>query len=65
MQIHVVQPGHSIEQFYHDLASTKIQGTQGKTLKSAYLSRSKDGFDQVELSVATDEAVSLFGGFLR
>ena len=59
------QPGHSIEQFYHDVASARIQGTQGITSKSAYLSRSKDSLDKVELSVALDEAVSLFGGFLR
>ena len=60
------QPGRSIEQFYHDVASAKIQGTctQGITLKSAYLSHSKDDLDKVELSVAIDEAVSLFGGFL-
>ena len=59
------QPGRSIEQFYHDVASSKIQGTQGITLKSAYLSRSKDSLDEVELFVALDEAVSLFGGFLH
>ena len=53
------QPGRSIEQFYHDVASAKKQGTQGITLKSTYLGRSKDSLDKVELSVALDKAVPL------
>ena len=64
------QPGRSIKQFFHDVAATHIEGssqsqTQILNLECAYLGRSKDNLDQIELSVALDAAVPLLGGFLR
>ena len=63
------QPGCSIKQFFHDVAVTHNEGSsQSQTqinLECAYLGRSKDNLDQIELSVALDAAVPLFGGFLR
>ncbi len=65
--LHMGQPGHTVEQFFHDVAATHIESTSSTRiiLERAYLGRSKDNLDQIDLSVTLDSAVPLFGGFLR
>ena len=56
-----------MEQFFNDVAWAKIQSTSSTTIEliSAYLGRSKERTDEVELSIQLDLAVANYGGYLR
>ena len=51
--LQIGEPGRTVEQFFHDVAWAKIQSTTSMMIEliSAYLSRSKESFDEVELSI--------------
>ena len=65
--LQIGEPGRTVEQFFHDVAWAKIQSTNSTTteLISAYLGRSKESLDEVELSIRLDLAVATYGGYLR
>ena len=58
------EPGITVEQFFHDVAWAKIQSTSSTTIEviSAYLGRSKESLDEIELSIRLDLAVATYGG---
>ena len=51
--LQIAEPGRTVEQFFHDVAWAKIQSTSSPTIEliSVYLGRSKEGLDEVELSI--------------
>ena len=61
------EPGRTVEQFFHDVAWAKIQSMSSTTIEliSAYLSRSKESLDEIELSIRLNLAVATYGGYLR
>ena len=66
--IHIGEPGRTVEQFFHDVAVSHIESSSSISnikLDCAYLGRSKESLDQIELSIQLDLAVAVFGGFLR
>ena len=65
--LQIGEPGRTVEQFFHDVAWAKIQSTSSTTIEliSAYLGRSKESLDEVELSIQLDLAVATYGGYLR
>jgi len=65
--LQIGEPGRTVEQFFHDVAWAKIQSTSSTTIEliSAYLGRSKESLDEIELSIRLDLAVATYGGYLR
>ena len=65
--LQIGEPGRTVEQFFHDVAWTKIQSTSSTTIEliSAYLGRSKESLDEIELSIRLDLAVATYGGYFR
>lgn len=61
--LQIGQPGRTVEQFFHDVAVAKIQGTSAMTIEliSAYLGQSKESLDEIELSIQLDLAVAIYG----
>lgn len=57
-----VESGVTVQQFYDEKVVSKLSGEQ--KLESAYLGKSKDSLDSIELSLVLDSAVALFGPFL-
>ena len=65
--LQIGEPGRTVEQFFYDVALAKIQSTSSTTIEliSAYLGRSKESLDEIELSIQLDLAVATYGGYLR
>ena len=61
------EPGRTVEQFFHDFVMAKVQVMSAMTVEliSAYLGRSKESLNEIELSIQLDLAPSTNGGYLR
>ena len=59
----VERSGVTIQQFYDEKITCKLSGKE--QLDSAYLGKSKESLDSIELCLALDSAVALFGPLLR
>ena len=63
------EPGISVEQYFERKVFQEIQNVKNPPkeleLESAFLGRSKDSLDRIELSLVLEIAASLFGHFLK
>ena len=62
------ESGITVQQFYDDTIVSKMEGgsTSGELeLDSAFLGKSKESLDRIDLSLSLDSAIALFGPFLR
>ena len=59
------ESGITIQQFYDEKIVCKVQELNEMDLESAFLGKSKESLDKIELSLSLDSAIHLFGPFLR
>ena len=60
-------PGRTIEQYFHDVVAGHIDSSSRTcvVLQDAFLGRSKDNLDQIDMGILLCLAVTSFGGYLR
>ena len=58
------ESGITIQQFYDKTIVCKVQELNEMDLESAFLGKSKDSLDKIELSLSLDSAIHLFRPFL-
>ena len=60
-------PGLTIEQHFHDIVAVHIDSSSRTcvVLQDAFLGRSKDNLDQIDMGILLSLAVTSFGGYLR
>ena len=60
-------PGRTVEQFFHDVAAPLVQSSSKSymNLDKAFLGRSKDHLDEIDLQIVLDVAVCSFGAYVR
>ena len=65
--LQIGEPDRTVEQFFHDVETAKIQGTSATAMEliSAYLGHSKETLDEIDLSIQLDLAVATYGGKLQ
>ena len=54
-----------MKQFFEDSIATRLNVTDRLELESAFLGKSKDALDEIDITLTLDTAVPLFGPFLR
>ena len=59
------ESGITVQQFYDEKIVTQFSVSDEMDLESAFLGKSKDSLDKIELSISLDRAIQLFGPFLR
>ena len=59
------ESGITVQQFYNERLLCKLKEPHEMELQSAFLGKSKDSLDKIELSLHLDSAIPLFGHFLR
>ena len=59
------ESGITIQQFYAEKIVCKVHELNEMDLESAFLGKSKESLDKIELSLSLDSAIHLFGPFLR
>ena len=59
------ESGITIQQFYDEKIVCKVQELNEMDLESAFLGKSKESLDKIELSLLLDSVIHLFGPFLR
>ena len=66
--LQVGRPGHTIQQFYHDVAAPLIASSSQSNsyyLDKAFLGRSKTELDEIDMQIPLDVAIASYGGFVR
>ena len=60
-------PEQTIEQYFHDVVAGHIDSSSHTcvVLRDAFLGRSKDNLNQIDMGILLSLAVTLFGGYLR
>ena len=60
-------PGRTVEQFFHDVAAPLVQSSSKSyiNLDKAFLGRSKDHLNEIDLQIVLDVAVSSFGAYVQ
>ena len=58
------ESGVTVQQFYNEHLLCKLKEPPEMELQSAFLGKSKDSLDKIELSLPLDSAIPLFGSFL-
>ena len=59
------ESGITVQQFYDEKIVGQFSVSDEMDLESAFLGKSKDSLDKIELSLSLDRAIQLFGPFLR
>ena len=57
--------GVTVKQFFGDSIATRLNVTDRLELESAFLGKSKDALDEIDITLTLDTAVPLFSPFLR
>ena len=55
----------TVQQFYEQKVIHKLNSPEEVALEAAFLGKSKESLDRIELSLSLDSAIPLFGPFLR
>ena len=58
-------PGITVQQFYHEKVLRCLEEQSEQELESAFLGKSKDSLDRIELSLPLDAVIPTFDPFLR
>ena len=60
-------PGRTIEQYFHDVVAVHIDSSSRTcvVIQDAFLGRSKDNLDQIDMGILLSLAVTSLGGYLR
>ena len=59
------ESGVTVKQFYEEKVVNKLNVPEEVELEAAFLGKSKESLDKIELSLSLDSAIPLFGPFLR
>ena len=59
------ESGVTVQQFYEQKVIHELNSPEEVELEAAFLGKSKESLDRIELSLSLDSAVPLFGPFLR
>ena len=59
------ESGVTVQQFYEQKVVHELNSSEDVELEAAFLGKSKESLDKIELSLSLDSAIPLFGPFLR